>query len=120
MHNGSHDFALGSRQASVRRRFALTPREGLQDSAHCGAIKPWLTGVHASDGFQDHLGRLGFVNDASRARKNGAFLGGGVTKAGEDEYRRLARQLRHKIKPTFAAKVQIEQHDVRPVLLHGR
>ena len=37
-----------------------------------------------------------------------------------DEYRRLARQLRHKVKPAFAAKVEIEQNDVRPVLFHGR
>ncbi len=81
MHNGSDNFALGSRQGSVRRLFALPPRKGLHHSAHCDAIKPRLAGVHASDGFQDHLGRFGFVNDASRARKNGAFLGSGVTKA---------------------------------------
>ena len=77
-------------------------------------------GVHAFDGFQNHLGRLRLVDHAPCARKNGVFPGGRVAKAGQDEYRRLARQLRHKVKPAFAAKVEIEQNDVRPVLFHGR
>jgi hypothetical protein len=104
----------------VRRLFALTPGKGLQDFAHGGAIEPRLASVHPFDSLQNELGWLGFMDHASRARNNSTFPGSWITKAGKDEYRRLARQVRQKIEAAFFAKIEFEQHNVRPVLLHGR
>jgi hypothetical protein len=43
-----------------------------------------------------------------KRRRNSTLPGGSVTKAGKDQYRRLARQVRQKIKTTFFAKVEFQ------------
>jgi hypothetical protein len=121
--HSSYYFPLGSCQASVSglvRFIALSPGKGLQNSPHRAAIQPRLAGVHAFDGLQNGFGPLRLVNDTSRAGKNSAFLDSRVTKAGKDEYHRLACQVRQEIKPAFTAKVQVEQGHMRPIFFHGR
>jgi hypothetical protein len=76
--------------------------------------------MHACHGFENHLGRLRFVDNAARARNHGAFVGSKVANTGKNEHCRLAREVGQKIESAFAAKVEVEQDDMRPVLFHGR
>ena len=72
---------------------AVSPKKTLQNPAERNAIEPGFTG---------------------------AFRGGGVAKAIKNEYRHLACELRQEIQAILATQVEVEQHDIRPVLLHGR
>ena len=122
-HNGRHYFALGGGEVRVSRLFALRSLPAgkrLQDSTDHGPIEPRLARMHPCNGFENHLGRLRFVDDAARARDNCAFVRSGVADTGKNEHCRLARQMGQKIKPAFGAKFEVEQHYMRPVLFHGR
>ena len=104
----------------MTRRFArgrASSGKSLQNPAHRRTVEPRLAGMHTFDRFQNELCWLGLMDDAPGSINNCPFQGLGVAQAAKDEHGGLTRELRHKIEAALPAKIQVEQHYVRSVLL---